>query len=266
MPLAKVGDISLCYKVSGDGQPLILITGFASAQNLWYSQVRAFSRYYRVVTFDNRGYGKSDRPPRPYTTKMMASDTIALMDRLGIEKAHIVAGSMGGMIAQEMAIDYPQRVNKLVLFCTTAGGQSWRDMLFDLIEASDPGWNRSRSDLTGADLQKFMVAMASRSFNGKLYQVFIMPLVKLQARLGRVKVPVGQLEAMISHNTLERLDRIQAPTLVLAGGKDRVMPPHSSEALASRIKGAKLVVIEGGAQALAAGPLNKEVLGFLGSV
>jgi 3-oxoadipate enol-lactonase len=153
MPLAKVGDISLCYKVSGDGQPLILITGFASAQNLWYSQVRAFSRDYRVVTFDNRGFGKSDNPPGPFTTKMLAGDTIALMGRLGIGKAHIVAGSMGGMIAQEMAIDHPQRVNKIVLFCTTAGGQPWRDMLFDLIEASDPGWNRSRSDLTGANLQ-----------------------------------------------------------------------------------------------------------------
>ena len=252
MPVAKVGEINLCYEVHGKGQPLILITGFASAQNLWYSQVRAFSRYYRVVTFDNRGFGKSDKPPGPYTTKMMAGDTIALMDHLGIEKAHIVAGSMGGMIAQEMAIDHPQRVDKLVLFCTTAGGHPWRDMLFDLIEASDPGWNRSRSDLTGTNLQKFMVAMASRSFNGMFYQVFVMPLVKLQARLGRVKVPVGQLEAMISHNALERLDRIQAPTLVLAGGKDRVMPPHSSEVLASRIKGAKLVVIEGGAHALAA--------------
>ena len=96
MPVAKVGEISLCYKVSGEGQPLILITGFASAQNMWYAQVRAFSKSYRVVTFDNRGFGKSDKPPGPYTTKMMASDTIALMDCLGIEKAHIVAGSMGG--------------------------------------------------------------------------------------------------------------------------------------------------------------------------
>jgi pimeloyl-ACP methyl ester carboxylesterase len=265
MPLAKVGDISLCYKVSGDGQPLILITGFASAQNLWYSQVRAFSRYYRVVTFDNRGFGKSDKPPGPYTTKMMAGDTIALMDRLGIEKAHILGGSMGGMAAQEIAIEHPGRLDKLILSSTSAGGQPLRDMLFGLIEAATPGWNRSRPELASANLQKFMVAMASRSFDGKLYQVLIMPLVRLQARLGRVKVPVGQLEAMISHNALERLNRIQAPTLVLAGGKDRLMPPHSSEVLASRIKGAKLVVIEGGAHALAAGPLNKEVLGFLGS-
>ena len=264
MPVAKVGEISLCYKVSGKGQPLILITGFASAQNMWYAQVRAFSKQYRVVTFDNRGFGKSDKPPGPYTTKMMASDTIALMDCLGIERAHIVAGSMGGMIAQEMAIDHPQRVDKLVLFCTTAGGRPWRDVLFDMIEASDPRWNRSKPDLTGARLQKFMVAMASRSFNGLFYQVLFTPLVKLQATLGKLEVPVGQLEAMISHNTLERLDKIQAPTLVLAGGKDRVMPPHSSEVLASGIKGAKLVVVEDGAHALG-GPLNREVLSFLGS-
>ena len=124
MAVAKVGEINVSYKVSGNGQPLVLIIGFGSTQNLWYSQVCAFSKHYRVVTFDNRGVGKSDKPPGPYTTKMMAGDTIALMDRLGIEKAHIVAGSMGGMIAQEMAIDHPQRVNKIVLFCTTAGGGS----------------------------------------------------------------------------------------------------------------------------------------------
>jgi pimeloyl-ACP methyl ester carboxylesterase len=263
MPLAKVGEIDLCYKVSGEGQPLVLIIGFASAQNLWYSQVRVFSKQYRVVTFDNRGFGKSDKPAGPYTTKMLAGDTIGLMDRLGIKKAHIVAGSMGGMIAQEMAIDYPQRVDRLVLFCTTAGGQPWRDALFGMIEASDVHWNRSKPDLTGTNLQKFMVAMASRSSNGRLYQLLIMPLVRLQAKLGRVKVPVGQLEAMLSHNALERLDRIQAPTLVLTGSEDKLMPPHSSDVLASRIKGAKLVVIEGGGHTLAAGAFNREVLGFL---
>jgi 3-oxoadipate enol-lactonase len=265
MPLAKVGEINVSYNVSGDGQPLILITGFASAQNLWYSQVRAFSRDYRVVTFDNRGFGKSDNPPGPFTTKMLAGDTIALMDRLGIEKAHILGGSMGGMAAQEIAIEHPGRLDKLILSSTSAGGQPLRDMLFGLIEAATPGWNRSRPDLASANLQKFMVAMASRSFNGKLYQVLIMPLVRLQARLGRVKVPVGQLQAMLSHNALERLDRIQAPTLVLTGSEDRVMPPHSSEVLASGIKSAKMVVIEGGAHALGGERFNKEVLGFLGS-
>jgi pimeloyl-ACP methyl ester carboxylesterase len=132
-----------------------------------------------------------------------------------------------------------------------------------LIEAATPGWNRSRPDLASANLQKFMVAMAARSFNGMLYQVLIMPLVKLQAALSRVKVPVGQLEAMLSHDASQRLDRIQAPTIVLTGSQDRVMPPHSAEELASRIKGAKLVVIEGGAHALGGERFNNEVLGFL---
>ena len=265
MPVAKVGEISLCYKVSGEGQPLVLITGFASAQNMWYAQVRAFSKSYRVVTFDNRGFGKSDKPPGPYTTKMLAGDTIALMDHLGIDKAHILGGSMGGMAAQEMAIDHPERFDKLILSSTSTGGQSLRDMLFGLIEAATPGWNRSRPDLASANLQNFMVAMASRSFNGAMYQLLVMPLVKLQAALGRVKVPAGQLEAMLSHNAAERLDKIQAPTLVLTGSQDRLMPPHSSEELASRIKGAKLVVIEGGAHALGGGRFNKEVLSFLGN-
>jgi pimeloyl-ACP methyl ester carboxylesterase len=263
MLVAKVGEINLCYKVSGEGQPLILITGFAIAQNLWYSQVRAFSKSYRVVTFDNRGFGESDKPAGPYTTKMLADDAIALMDRLEIKKAHILGGSMGGMAAQEIAIEHSERLDKLILSSTSAGGQPLRDMLFGLIEAATPGWNRSRPDLASANLQKFMVAMASRSFNGTMYRLLVMPLVKLQARLGRVKVPVGQLEAMLSHNALERLDKIQAPTLVLTGSEDRLMPPHSSEELASRIKGAKLVVIDGGAHALGGERFNKEVLGFL---
>jgi len=207
-------------------------------------------------------FGKSDKPPGPYTTRMMAGDTIALMDLLGIEKAHIVAGSLGGMIAQEMAIDHPERVDKVVSFCTSAGGQMLWDRLFDLIEASDPGWNRSSSDVKDADLRKFMAAMLSLSFNSTLYQVLFAP-VRLLCRLGWMKTPVGQLQAMMSHNTLERLDRIQAPTLVLAGGKDRLMPPQSSAVLASGMKGARLVVVEGGGHALAAGPLNKEVLAFL---
>lgn len=263
MPVAKIGEINLRYEVHGKGQPLILITGFASTQNMWYAQVRAFSKLYRVVTFDNRGFGKSDKPPGPYTTKMLAGDTIALMDHLGIKKAHIMGGSMGGMAAQEMAIEHPERLDKLVLSSTSAGGRPLRDVFFGMIEAATPGWNRSRPDLASANLQKFMVAMASRSFNGMLYQVLIMPLVKLQAVLGRVKVPVGQLEAMLSHNAVERLDKIQAPTIVLTGSQDRLMPLHSAEELASRIKGAKLVVIDGGAHALGGQRFNKEVLTFL---
>ena len=267
MPQVKVGDINLSYNVRGDGQPLILIAGFATAQNAWFPLLRAFIKHYRVVTFDNRGIGGSDKPTGPYTTKMMAGDTIALMDHLGIDRAHILGGSMGGMIAQHIAIGHPQRVDKLILFSTSAGGQPLRDMLFDLTEATTPNWNRSSSDLAGADLRKLTAAIASRSFNQPFNRLMVVPLARLMLRLGITKVPAGQIEAMMTHDVLDRLNLIQAPTLILTGSKDRLMPPQSSEVLASRIAGAKLVIIDGGSHVVAGEMLDrftKEVLGFLG--
>ena len=262
MPVTKVGDINLCYNVRGDGQPLIAVTGFASAQNTLFALARAFAKHYRVVTFDNRGIGGSDKPTGPYSMNMMASDTIGLMDFLGIDRAHLLGGSMGGMVAQHIAIDHPQRVDKLILFSTSADGQ-W---LFDLVEATTPNWNRSRSDFASADLRKLMGAMASRSFNRPFNRLVFVALAKLQARLGTLKGPAGQIEAMMTHNVLDRLHLIQAPTLVLMGSKDRLIAPQSSEVLASRITGVKLVSIDGGSHAMAgemAGRFNKEVLDFL---
>ncbi|MFP3880362.1 MAG: alpha/beta fold hydrolase, partial [Dehalococcoidia bacterium] len=110
MPLASVNGININYRVAGDGEPLVMIMGFSAGRIGWVPQLRFFKRYYRVVTFDNRGAGRSDKPPGPYSTGMMADDTAKLMDVLGIEKAHIMGLSMGGMIAQELAINYPQRV------------------------------------------------------------------------------------------------------------------------------------------------------------
>jgi 3-oxoadipate enol-lactonase len=98
MPVAKVGEINVSYKVSGDGQPLILITGFGGTPNALFAMVHTFGKHYRVVTFDNRGSGGSDKPTGLYSVRTMAGDTIGLMDFLGIEKAHLIGMSMGGMI------------------------------------------------------------------------------------------------------------------------------------------------------------------------
>lgn len=169
MPTAKVNGINLAYNIKGNGPPLILIIGFASAQNLWYSTVRAFSKSYRVVTFDNRGFGKSDKPPGPYTTQMLASDTLGLMDYLGIEKAHILGGSLGGMVAQEIAIAHPERLDRLILSATNAGGQRLNDRFSGMIRSSYPAWDPAKpEELTPARLQKFMVDMTSLSFGGIL--------------------------------------------------------------------------------------------------
>ena len=118
MPFATVNGIKINYKVEGEGNPLVMIMGFGSPRSGWSSQIPFFKKHFRVVTFDNRGAGKSDKPAGPYTTKMMADDAVKLMDALGIQKADIVGASMGGMIAQELAINYPEKAGKLVLACT----------------------------------------------------------------------------------------------------------------------------------------------------
>ena len=262
MAFANAGNIKLCYKVRGGGQPIIAITGFASSQDSFFMLARTLSRYYRIVTFDNRGIGGSDKPSGPYSMSMMAGDTIGLMDFLGIERAHLLGGSMGGMVAQHIAIHYPQRVDKLILFSTSADGQ-W---LIDLAEEVIPGWDRSRPGLASADLQKLMIVMASRSFNRPFNRLVFAALARLQARLGGHTGPAGQIEAMITHNVLDQLNLIQAPSLVLVGSQDRLIRAHPSEVMASRIKRAKLVILEGGSHTMAgemAGQFDKEVLDFL---
>jgi pimeloyl-ACP methyl ester carboxylesterase len=168
------------------------------------------------------------------------------------------------MVAQHIAIEHPQRVDKLILFSTSADGQ-W---LFDLAETITPNWDRSPSSLASADLRNLISAMASRTFNRPFYKLVFMPLAKLQARFGALTGLAGQIEAMMTHNALDRLHLIQAPTLVLAGGKDRLIPPQSPDVLASRIPGAKLVIVDGGSHVVAgevSGRFKKEVLDFLSS-
>jgi pimeloyl-ACP methyl ester carboxylesterase len=267
MPLAKVGAISLSYDVLGDGQPLVMINGFASARNGLFILARAFAKEYRVITFDNRGIGGSDKPAGVYTMTMMADDTIGLMDFMGIDKAHLLGMSLGGMVAQQIAIDHPERVKKLILCSTSAGGQPLKDMLFDLTEATTPGWNRSQSDLASADLGKLVIAMTSRTFNQPFSRWLFVSLNKFLLNSGTLKVPAGQLAAMLTHDVLDRLHLIQAPTLVMTGSQDRLMPPHSSEELAARIAGARLVILEGGSHSLEGvmSRFTQDVLDFLQS-
>ncbi|MCK5654501.1 MAG: alpha/beta fold hydrolase, partial [Dehalococcoidia bacterium] len=120
MPKAKVNEVNIDYAVHGQGEPLVLIQGLGGPRSGWIFQTRAFGKYYRVITFDNRGVGKSDKPGGSYTVRTMADDTIALLDYLGVDKAHVLGISLGGMIAQEIAINYPERVRKLILACTAA--------------------------------------------------------------------------------------------------------------------------------------------------
>ncbi|MBM3120328.1 MAG: alpha/beta fold hydrolase, partial [Chloroflexi bacterium] len=122
MPTAKVGDINIYYESHGDGEPLLLIQGYGQYSGHWAPLIPSFSREYRVISFDNRGTGRSDKPDIPYTMKMMADDVKRLLDAIGIDSAHVFGVSMGGMIAQEFALNHPDKLISLILGCTQCGG------------------------------------------------------------------------------------------------------------------------------------------------
>src|SRR5574341_2228297 len=124
MARTHVNGIDMYYEVHGSGEPLVLIMGLGANTTAWYRQIPVFSREYQVIVFDNRGAGRSDKPNEPYSMGQMADDAHGLMDALGVESAHVFGMSLGGMIAQELVLRYPERVRNLVLGGTMSGGPS----------------------------------------------------------------------------------------------------------------------------------------------
>jgi len=124
MPFVHAGEIKIYYREYGAGEPLLFVAGAGMDSRGWHFQANEFSKTYRVVVFDNRGSGRSDAPKHPYSITMMAQDTKNLMDALNIGSAHLVGLSMGGMVAQEFAITFPNQVKSLVVAASTSNGQA----------------------------------------------------------------------------------------------------------------------------------------------
>ena len=118
MTTAKIGENELYYEEHGSGDPLLLIMGLATPSEGWMLQTPEFAEHYRTIVYDNRGVGRSSKPAGPYTIHEMADDAVGLLDQLGVERAHVLGISMGGMIAQELVLHHPDRVRGLVLACT----------------------------------------------------------------------------------------------------------------------------------------------------
>jgi pimeloyl-ACP methyl ester carboxylesterase len=261
MPVAKVNGLNMYYEIQGLGEPLILIMGLSGRGNDWKQQTTEFKKQYRVITFDNRGVGKSDKPPGPYTIKMMAEDLVGLMDYLNIKRAHILGVSMGGMIAQEIAINHPDRIEKLILGCTYACHDNGSSGMTQEMEAAVKlPIRQATGRLLDLTISKFWA------------RISLLPLMKIRFRLLREPDAKGleaQREACLGHNALARLIQINAPTLVLVGTNDRVLKPSSSEVIANKILNAKLVKAHNGSHGFAMemrNTFNKEVLNFLESV
>jgi len=264
MPTTTINGNIMYYEVHGKGEPLVLIQGFTGGASAWGMQVHAFKKHYQVIIFDNRGVGRSGRSKEPYTMKTMAADVTGLLDHLGINKAHILGLSMGGMVAQETAISYPLRVGKLILCSTFA----LRDLpaSYELQQAAGVPQPRPNIDIQDMDLDSLMTYLISTAYNVPFYRALFLLLMKMNKKSIDSKGIFDQARALSTHSTLDRLHLIQSPTLVMTGTGDRLVSPLHSDILASRIPGAKLVKVPGGSHAFffeMSGTFNKEVLSFL---
>jgi len=262
MPTIKVGDINMYYEIHGEGEPLLLITGLSADLTSWMLQTPEFSKKYQVIMFDNPGVGRSDAPDVPYSTAMMADDTTGLLDALGIERAHVLGHSMGGFIAQELALKYPQRVKSLILASSGTSETSLGKYLIDT-------WARMAQEGVSLEtrLREQLLWLLTDKFfeNQEMVQMAITMLLANpypQPAHGLAR----QTGACLEHDTRERIGKITAPTLVLVGKEDILLPVKMSEKLAAGIPNVELVILEGGghgSQSEVADKFNQAVLDFL---
>jgi len=250
MPKVKVNDIQIYYEVKGEGFPLVMINGLGGNLDSWeyyHPLVEELSREFKLLMFDNRGAGRTDISDREYTIKLFADDTAGLMNALGISKAHILGISMGGMIAQELVLNHPEKVARLVLLSTCSGGS--KDV------QSSPEVSRTlsaTSEMSQEERTRMLLPLCLTNDFVKRNPDFVEHVVQVT-----LKHPISeeaymrQLNAVRKFSTYERLRQIKVPTLILHGRKDILIPPENGSILAEAIPNAKLVYFAKSAHMLA---------------
>jgi len=260
MPAVKVNDINIYYEIHGEGEPLVFINGAGATTRGWEWAIPVFSPEFRMVLFDTRGAGQSDKPDIPYTMEMMADDVAGLLDAIGTDGAHIIGVSMGGMIAQHFALRYSNRVRSLILGCTSCGGPHTTMNSAEVVRLWDM-YRLQKLTLEEMIMESLRLAFTQEFLDENLARI-------QQGTTGMMERPPNMMryiEAMTDHDTYESLPEIKAPTLVIAGDADRLIPAENSRLLSSRIPGAELVIFKntGHAFAEAGGEFVRVMLDFL---
>ncbi|MBD2102326.1 alpha/beta fold hydrolase [Leptolyngbya sp. FACHB-261] len=243
MPIIRVNGIDVYYKLQGSSQNelLLLIAGFASDSSTWAAMMPSLLEEYQVLRFDNRGVGQSSAPDGPYSIQQMAADAAALLAHLGVARVHVAGHSMGGQIAQELALSQPEKIQSLLLLSAWAWGDGKFNALIELF-----------GDLT-------------QKLEGTLYQKVLLPWLfteKFYSTPGAIDQLIDLIEkqpfpptshglyhqsrAILTSDTSNRLMDIRCPTLVLVGQEDLVTPIKFSQQLSQGIPGAELVMLQGG--------------------
>jgi 3-oxoadipate enol-lactonase len=241
MPKIPVGGTELHYERAGSGEPLLLIQGMSGTHVSWGEPFRStLEESFDVIAFDNRGIGLSERISEPFTIAEMAADTAELLDKLEIESAHVVGISMGGMIAQELALAHPRRLRSLTLGCTYCGGEDSQLMPQESVEKLAAGIASGDRDKAIRASYEVNLSPAFRADEGA-YAAFHEMATKVPTARQVIEL---QAQAIFGHDTSGRLGEISKPTLIVHGTADGVLPFANGEQIASLMPGARFEVLE----------------------
>jgi pimeloyl-ACP methyl ester carboxylesterase len=246
MPKVKVGDVNIYYEVRGEGEPLLMIMGLAGNLDWWDPRmVSELSKGFKLILFDNRGAGRSDMGKRPFSIKLLADDAAALMDALEVPKANVLGFSMGGMIAQELALNYPEKVKKLVLCSTFCGARKGvlpppQPVPLDELETNP---RRVMEFMAKTIFTEEFVRNNPQAFEDMIRRMLKAPISK--------EAFLQQFNAILQFDTYDRLPQIGAPTLIVHGKKDILLPVENATIMAQRIPNARVIILENSGHGLA---------------
>jgi len=241
MPKIKLNNISLYYEIYGKGTPLLLIGGIGSDSSSWSGVVKEFSSHFQVILFDNRGCGRSDIGDNEYTVSVMAQDAIKLLDFLKIKQTHIIGHSMGGYIAQELAIHNPECIGKIVLESTAPVSSKRNIILFrDIYDQLE------REGCSQAWIKRWAFWL----FSPRLFtdSSFIDAFIKNSLEYPYLQKADGfkrQIDAIASFDARDKINTLKAKALILEGKDDILITPEESVILAKNIPGSIFQVLDG---------------------
>ena len=262
MPRVRIGELELFHTTDGAGEPVLLVMGLGGEHRAWDLVRRELARRYRLVLVDNRDAGASDEANRPYGTGDMAADALGVIDHLGIERFHVVGASMGGAIAQHLALLAPTRVATLVLIGTWGRTDAFLRTVLT-------GWRLTVERLSP---EQFIAALAPWAFTYRFLEAPSPEVVALQTAarerglLKSVAAYQRQVDACLAHDTLALLPLLRTPTLVLVGEDDILTPPRYARALGAALPRGEVVLVPASGHACfleTPKPLAERVLRFL---
>jgi pimeloyl-ACP methyl ester carboxylesterase len=242
MPKINVNGVDLYYEIHGSGEPLLLLEGLGYSTWMWHRQIEYLAQHYQVIIFDNRGVGDSDKPDHPYTIEMMARDAAGLLHKLGVKKAHVLGVSMGGLIAQQLAILFPRVINKLVLCCTSHGGPNSVPMpqeIINLLNTVDESMSAER---------KLVLAMSPAFRPGymeehpeEIEEIIHWRMEKPTPRYAWLH----QFMAAAAFNVEDSVGTITTPVLILSGDQDRVLPVENAYLIQKKLPHSQMKIFPG---------------------